>query len=349
MDKSSHPQIFEFLSMHGLKGKPQFSLIHSGANNQVLSVDCDNGRWLLKRYFTAEHERRSRFYQEKTFYNYLQEVGLRETVPQALAWDEAQRMGLFQFIGGSSLTAEQIGEETIDEALSFFSAINRERHRPSALALANAAEACFSIHEHLHCTDRRLDRVQAIPGKSETDRRASAFVKKQLLPAWQSLRMRINGECNSLSIDTRQPIIPENRCLSTSDFGFHNAIRLVDRRIAFFDFEYSGWDDPAKTICDFFCQPQVPVSLTYWSKFVGEVADILDRPFLLTERSRLLLPAYKIKWCCIILNEFLITGQNRRQFARGTSEISETKKGEQLEKAERALESCMKLLEDGWI
>ena len=36
------------------------------------------------------------------------------------------------------------------------------------------------------------------------------------------------------------------RTLSPSDFGFHNALKRSDGRIVFLDFEYFGWDDPAK-------------------------------------------------------------------------------------------------------
>ena len=44
-------------------------------------------------------------------------------------------------------------------------------------------------------------------------------------------------------------------CISASDFGLHNAI-MTERGIVFFDFEFAGWDDPAKAIVDFLLQPQ---------------------------------------------------------------------------------------------
>ena len=43
----------------------------------------------------------------------------------------------------------------------------------------------------------------------------------------------------------------EDLQISPSDFGFHNALRTNTGPV-FFDFEFSGWDDPAKTIIDFF-------------------------------------------------------------------------------------------------
>ena len=46
----------------------------------------------------------------------------------------------------------------------------------------------------------------------------------------------------------------------------------------------------------------------------------------------MLLPVYKIKWCCIILNEFLPRGRSRRAFMKDMLN-PEVKKDEQLQKA----------------
>ena len=35
----------------------------------------------------------------------------------------------------------------------------------------------------------------------------------------------------------------EYKCISPSDFGFHNSIIDREGNINFVDFEYSGWDD----------------------------------------------------------------------------------------------------------
>ena len=45
-------------------------------------------------------------------------------------------------------------------------------------------------------------------------------------------------------------IAPEERCISPSDFGLHNAIRTA-ADIRFIDFEFAGWDDPAKALVNF--------------------------------------------------------------------------------------------------
>ena len=41
-----------------------------------------------------------------------------------------------------------------------------------------------------------------------------------------------------------------------------------DKKLRFLDFEYAGWDDPAKLIGDFFCQPAIPAPHSEFERFV---------------------------------------------------------------------------------
>ena len=100
------------------------------------------------------------------------------------------------------------------------------------------------------------------------------------------------------------------------------------------NFEYAGWDDPAKMIGDFFSQPAIPVSLKHFDIFCSEALGYSKNKDELAERGRLLLPLFQIKWCCIILNEFLPDAVRRRQFANPTSDPWQRKRL-QLEKAQQ--------------
>jgi len=87
-------------------------------------------------------------------------------------------------------------------------------------------------------------------------------------------------------------------------------------------------------VCDFFCQPAVPVPMTAFDSFAESVAGILSQPEEQIKRFKLLLPLYQVKWCCILLNDFLPTDSTRRAFARVSSD---RRKEEQLAKASYAL------------
>jgi hypothetical protein len=112
-----------------------------------------------------------------------------------------------------------------------------------------------------------------------------------------------------------RPLATDQRCLSPSDFGFHNALINGDGHLTFLDFEYAGSDDPAKLAADFFCQPEVPVPLTFHARFVERIVDGLGLDQAAATRCVLLLDAYRIKWTCILLNEHLALGAARRLFA----------------------------------
>ena len=149
----------------------------------------------------------------------------------------------------------------------------------------------------------------------------------------EKIRAAIAAESGS-SVDD---VLPRTgRCLSPSDFGFHNALLAANGRLHFFDFEYAGWDDPAKLACDFFCQPQIPVSETHWDQFVPLLDRALGCAGTLIQRARRLLPAYRIKWCCIMLNDFVRSEIARREFSLGPS-AGEDRKQTQLKKSQRAL------------
>ena len=61
----------------------------------------------------------------------------------------------------------------------------------------------------------------------------------------------IQKKQKNLNKEFKNNISIPNRILSPSDFGLHNTISKKNK-LYFFDFEYFGWDDPIKLICDFF-------------------------------------------------------------------------------------------------
>jgi hypothetical protein len=127
-------------------------------------------------------------------------------------------------------------------------------------------------------------------------------------------------------------VLMEHRILSPSDFGFHNAIRRPDGSLVFIDFEYFGWDDPAKLVSDFLWHPAMQLSEAHKQQFVSGVARALNNHALLAQRLPVAYPLYGVKWCTILLNEFLPEHWARRTFA-GDTRPRETVLAEQLHKA----------------
>ena len=143
-------------------------------------------------------------------------------------------------------------------------------------------------------------------------------------------------QAERLGIDPRAEIGDHERCVSPSDFGFHNA--LIDGgSIYFCDFEYAGWDDSAKLVCDFFCQVALPVPERFFDRFAEAAIHALKLAPSHRRRFDLLLPLYRIKWTSILLNEFTPEAAARRRFARDAIGMRDAE-AEQLTKARAALE-----------
>lgn len=284
-----------------------------GRNNRVYRLDIAAGESLvLKRYFSDPRDPRDRLAAEWGFLQYAWSRGVR-AVPQPLASDPVSLSGLYTFVPGRKLGVSELGAAQVDAAIDFVLAVNAPPRQP--LALAPGSEACFSIAEHLETVERRVARLADLDSGVPHADNAQHFVAEVLLPAWKATRARIAEAATRAGLSLDRVLAPEACCISPSDFGFHNALVDRDGTVGFLDFEYAGRDDPAKLVSDFFCQPEIPVPLGYHAHFVSRLADGLGLDEAGRTRCRFLLDAYRIKWTCIVLNDFLPLGAARRAFA----------------------------------
>ena len=329
--------VAELLAAANCPGDFRLTPLSGGANNRVYCVDVGVRRGLLKWYFHHPDDPRDRLHAEYSFATFAWQNGIR-TGPQPLACDRHHRLGLYEFIQGNQLQPGKIASEHVAAAARFIGELNRNNQRRQAAQLPAASEACFSIAEHLACIDCRVDALRRIEDSCQVHQQALRFVEDQLAPAWQDVIATIRS---SRDHKLERQLDRSDRILSPSDFGFHNAIVTSDGTLRFFDFEYAGWDDPAKLVCDFFCQVQVPVPDEFFPQFADAVtAELADSQ---RHRRRIdhLLPAYRIKWSCIVLNEFLPTAQTRRSFSHADADAL-TRKKHQLEKARGILRQLVK-------
>jgi hypothetical protein len=303
-----------------------------GSNNRVFRADCERGRATLKCYFRSPSDPRDRLGSEFAFSRFAWAAGI-DAIPRPLECDSATGLGLFEFVEGTR--PEEVAEPLIAEAAAFVRGLNAREHRFRAASLPLASEACFTIEEHIGVVGGRANRLGDIVPESAIDREALKFVQRDLMPVWlavrESTRALAGADRRARSLGT------DSRIVSPSDFGFHNALVRADGRAVFLDFEYAGWDDPAKLLCDFFCQPAVPVSLHYFDVFSQAVLAEMPDGGRIIDRARLLLPVYCVKWVCIRLNEFLPGGGSRRVYS--TRQELETRKARQLACAREALDS----------
>jgi hypothetical protein len=317
----------------GLPAHARLSRVAGGANNRVYRVEAGSARVLLKVYFRSGADARDRLGAELAFARFARARGIA-CVPRPLACDRALGLALFEWVEGAPFRAGGVGAAELRAAEDFLRALCAGRDVPEAHALPPASEACFSLAGHLRGAAGRLERLAALERGDALAGEAAELVARRLRPALERLAEELPREAAELGCGPEDPLPQAGRCLSPSDFGFHNALRTARGEVVFLDFEYAGWDDPAKLVGDFFSQPAVPVPPRFFERFSSALARLLPDPDWQLRRMRALLPLFRLRWCCILLNEFLPGARERRAFARPAAAAWEARRA-QLERARR--------------
>lgn len=325
-----HELAKELAGQAGLGVPRSVEPLAGGRNNRVFRVALKAGSTaVLKCYHHDPRDPRDRLQAEWSFLNYVGARGVRN-VPQPLASDPERHSALYSLVIGER--AKSVDGDLIRQAAEFAVAINQAPHEHKMLA--PASEACFSLGGHLETVNRRVARLRELDASAPHVEQARVFVESRLNAIWQDVRSGITRQAAERGVSLTNAV--RHEIVSPSDFGFHNAL-IDDRgRATFLDFEYAGRDDPAKLICDFFCQPELSAPFRHYSDFTGRLAAPLGLQEEDLWRARLLLDTYRIKWVCIMLNEFSSVGARRRSFA--SAQDSETRAAHQLRSAERYLD-----------
>lgn len=318
------------IASDGLSARP----CREGGNNLVFEIVLPDRKLLAKQYYRSEQDSRDRLGAEWPFIIYARSLGVMN-VPRPVARDAAKGLALYEFIEGRKLAADELVSRHVEAAAGLFLGLNGSARRELASSLPVASEACFSVENHVATVDARVERLHMIEAQGDLGRQAVGLVG-DLANRWQIVRAEITRSAQTLPSGFQGEIPDAQRCVSPSDFGFHNALLRPDGEICFIDFEYAGWDDPAKMAADFFCQPQIPVDMRYFEGFLERTMSFSADAEELKARTRLLLPALRIKWLCIMLNDFLPDAARRRRFANPQADESVRKRA-QLEKTGRAL------------
>jgi hypothetical protein len=329
------------LNWEALCGFPVESLetVSGGRNSLVLRLKLQTGRELIgKRYFRHPEDPRDRLDVEVSALRLLREHSVGP-VPEVLGVDEDAGAVVMEYIPGSRITSA--GLEDADQAAMFLGRLKELAFRGAGNAAGPASEAFFTPADVLGNVRSRLDRLYAAPRDCPLAQDLRLFLDQHLGPALA----RAENHCRQLAdMDRALPLL--GRTLSPSDFGFHNALRGVDGRLWFLDFEYFGWDDPAKTLCDLALHPHPLMVLPdeVRRRLISKSLAVLDINGDLRQRALALYPIFVIKWCCILLNEFLPVERQRRAFSR-SGRANPNILEQQLAKAEQLLTQSEKKYE----
>jgi thiamine kinase-like enzyme len=302
--------------------------VGGGGNSRVYLIQTSQKKdFICKKYFSKD-----RLDREYAGFEFLAGQGM-DPVPRAFIRETKMNLGIYQYIEGRKIRTKDISNQNIMQLVDFWKKLKVLSKKNSARIFPPAKDACLKISDITGSINSRLEVLEKVRSPELKN-----FLSADFKPGYAELIKWSKGNF----VYPNQDIPGKFRSLSPSDFGFHNAVKTGTGNIVFLDFEYFGFDDPAKIISDFILHPKTRISHDLKQYFVSKMLPVYADDRQLSGRIRTLFPFFGMKWCLIMLNEFLDHDIKRREFA-GNGKLNRLKVRErQLAKAEKMFWYVMK-------
>ncbi|MBC8349029.1 MAG: phosphotransferase [Verrucomicrobia bacterium] len=314
-----HEDSFRTLLNLPSSDKLRLETLRGGGNNRSYKISTGNKTLMGKVYFKDPSDTRDRLLHENAFAKYLETLEL-ELFPQLIAKEENLGIAVFEWLHGDFFDSNSpIDSAHWEKCFDFITQLQQGRNTEAAKGVPCASESAFSIRDHWSILQGRHDfwlrRIQSEP--KSIPKSIKDFLLNDLERKYKELAEEVlaNPRFN-------QVITVEERILSPSDFGLHNAVLQTNGSLCFYDFEYAGWDDPAKTIADFFAQPKHKAPSELFPVMKNRIIELLPKQKIgnFVRRLPLVARMANLKWCYICLNVFHPEDRKRRELAE-SSEI----------------------------
>lgn len=283
-----------------LRGLRSVKKIPGGFNCTLYKmVDHRGDEYIAKKYRDPNGDASSRLLVEYQSLSFLWKHGIR-MIPEPIVMSPEHSLGVYRFVDGVKLPKGKYTKRDALQVIEFWRQVHALRDIPHADRLPAAKDACFCVAEYYESIKRRLGRLTELPHVSQY-RRLHTFLEYEFVPVYTQIKRIIASK----RINIREMLPKEYRTLSPSDFGFHNALRIAGGSLIFIDFEYFGWDDPAKLVADFFLHPKMNFSYQLRKGFFHSVGEVMKEDKTFPERLAAVYMLQSLRWVLIMLNVFL--------------------------------------------
>jgi hypothetical protein len=303
-----------------------------GRNSGIYRVTAGGEIYALKQYPERHVGERDRAAIEYDALGFLARHRIA-AVPRAFAADAASGYLLLEWIDGGPVEAPATAD--IAAACAFLRAIHALRGANDAERQPAAAEACLCGTEIVEQIERRVVRLAALAAQEPA---LAAALNGEMRPLFTEIAGWAEEGYAAAGLAFDRDVDAAAQTLCPSDFGFHNAMRRPSGELVFIDFDYFGWDDPVKLTADFLLHPGMRLREAQKRQFAAEAFDIYGSDPNFRRRLALLYPLFALRWCMILLNEFLPERWANRLNA-GTEADWELAKQRQLDRAREWMHS----------
>ena len=276
-----------------------------GANSKGYVATTRGGNsYFVKQYRHDPGDGRDRLGTEFAGLAFLWENGVRR-IPRPLCQARGHNLGVYEYIPGRKLQAGELTLAHLGMAAEFLGELQALGQAPGAERQPLASESCLTLQGYVAVVEKRLARFQALPEDDELSRRLRRYLGEIFTPLFRQAEEILLARAEALGLAPAAELERERRILSPSDFGFHNVLLTGDGRLTFVDFEYFGWDDPAKLIADFYLQPALPLAPAWREYFFARLDFLAADEGGLGRRLPLAYLLSALKWALLLLNCFL--------------------------------------------
>jgi len=309
MDKKILKKAKIYLSKSYFKNISNLEEIKGGRNSSVFKFKSNNKRLILKIY---KDNQNSRIKRESLFYKFLNRKKMDQVVTPII-FNLKNNFAVYPYISGTKI--KNISNYHINEISNFLNLINKSKFSKN---LPLAIDGIKNREYHLKLCEKKVNQLKKIKINSSTKKNFLSFLINKIVPKFEEIKK--NYKAIKKYNLPKMKLTKKEMIVSPSDFGFHNIIKK-NKKLFFIDFEYAGLDDPIKLICDFYCQPDQNLNEYHKKKFINKLFVKNYTKKVLANYTKIFLPFHKLKWCCIMLNEF----KNENQY-RDKKTIYESKK-----------------------
>ena len=217
-----------------------------------------------------------------------------KNVPEPLGHHLSLGVGVYEWIPGAR--RREADEHAVEKVLEFLYFLSRQNVRAKFSTFSSASASVFSGQQLVEQIKERISEFECdgvVYGVQH-------FVRNSIAPVFQDTFLYARKNWSETSFTKK--LDPENRVLSPSDLGAHNWLHGETDDIYFLDFEYFGWDDPAKLICDFLLHPGMELNNSSRLAWIHGVNGLYGRSVL--RRAEAMYGLLGVAWSLIVLNQF---------------------------------------------
>ena len=271
--------------------------VEGGRNSRIYRVENNGDVYALKFFRSDKDGKKERWEAETTALELFFMNGITST-PKVIAKDRERNCVLIEWIDGEKV--DEYGAKEINDIMGFIQKVHDIALCAKDHEVRRATDATLNGDDIVNQINARLDRIESSRSKySQLDK----FINENFMPVFNEVSAWSQEEYKRCGLNFNEDIEFEQRTLSIVDFGFHNILRQ-DNDYYFFDFEFFGWDDPAKLVADTLQHPGMNLNDEKKQALFEGFIKVFGKDEKFLSRLKLLYPLFGLKWCMIMLNPF---------------------------------------------